>query len=248
MNHSDSHNQLKVLFEQYEILTKFAKDNSPKVLEALIDKNTRALFCESIGNARYNEIPLVIDNTFGVCGNISRPLDLGADIIVQLAPKWIGGHGTAIGAVTIHGGRFDWSKALPRFDMLGDLDACLAPQSAWLLIQGHSFTSRRKTATFNFGVSGGRGDIVVDNLKHHSFVVDIGEVHYLVIHPASTTEEERVAAGVTQDLLPVSVGTEHIGSSPNSGVVPILISQFQDDIIEDFELAFQKVDKIEERK
>ncbi|KAG6908406.1 hypothetical protein DXG01_004767 [Tephrocybe rancida] len=325
-----THNQLKVLFERYGIITKFAKGDSPEAMEALIDENTRALYCESIGNPRYNVpnvpllaevahrhgIPLVMDNTFGACGSISRPLDLGADIIVQSATKWIGGHGTTIGGVIVDSGRFDWSKApkFPyytkvitgaegwigakmigstfwdtfkeksfttrvRFDILRDLGACLAPQSAWLLIQGLETLSLRierhqsnamtlaryldahpkvawvsylglpsheyhETATkllkgygcvLSFGVKGGRGDIVVDNLKLHSSLANVGDVHSLVIHPASTThsmltEAERIAAGVTQDLLRVSVGIEHI-----------------DDIIEDFELAFEKLDEINEK-
>jgi O-acetylhomoserine/O-acetylserine sulfhydrylase-like pyridoxal-dependent enzyme len=70
-------------------------------MEALIDDNTKALFCESIGNPRYNVpdipalaevahrygIPLVVDNTFGACGTVARPLDLGADIVVESATK-----------------------------------------------------------------------------------------------------------------------------------------------------------------
>ncbi|KAG6836014.1 hypothetical protein H0H93_012225 [Arthromyces matolae] len=294
-------------------------------MEALIDENTKALYCESIGNPRYNVpdipalanlahrhgIPLVVDNTFGACGTIARPLDLGADIVVESATKWIGGHGTVIGGVIVDSGRFDWgaSTKFPgfttpiegdggwvgtnlvghtfwdvfkeksfttklRYDLLRDLGACLAPQSAWLLIQGletlsirverhlsnalalakyleahpkvawvsylglpsHEYheTAKRLLRGFgcvlSFGVKGGRGDIIVDNLKLHSSLANIGSVHSLVIHPASTThsmlkEEERIAAGVTQDLIRISVGTEHI-----------------DDIIEDFEIAFSKLE------
>ena len=102
------------------------------------------------------------------------------------------------------------------------------PKVAWVSYLGLPSHEYHKTATkllkgygcvLSFGVKGGRGDIVVDNLKLHSSLANVGDVHSLVIHPASTThsmltEEERVAAGVTQDLLRVSVGIEHIGMSP----------------------------------
>lgn len=92
---------MKVLFKRYGVTTKFARGDSPSAMEALIDENTKALYCESIGNPRYNVpdipalatlahrhgIPLVVDNTFGACGTIARPLDLGADIIVESATK-----------------------------------------------------------------------------------------------------------------------------------------------------------------
>src|SRR4029453_17633492 len=62
-------------------------------------------------------IPLVVDNTFGAAGTLSRPIDYGADILVPSATKWIGGHGTAIGGVVVDAGRFDWTsdKAKARF-------------------------------------------------------------------------------------------------------------------------------------
>ena len=78
-----------------------------------IDARTRALYVETIGNPRFNVpdfealakiahdngIPLVVDNTFGAAGYLSRPIDHGADIVVASATKWIGGHGTSIGGV-----------------------------------------------------------------------------------------------------------------------------------------------------
>jgi O-acetylhomoserine/O-acetylserine sulfhydrylase len=96
-----THNQLKVLLPRYGITTHFANGDSPEAMEALIDDKTRALFCESIGNPRWNVpdipklaeiahkhgIPLVVDNTFGACGAIARPFDLGADIITESATK-----------------------------------------------------------------------------------------------------------------------------------------------------------------
>jgi O-acetylhomoserine (thiol)-lyase len=59
-------------------------------------------------------VPLVVDNTFGAAGLLSRPIDYGADIVVHSATKWIGGHGTAIGGVVVDAGRFDWSSPSSR--------------------------------------------------------------------------------------------------------------------------------------
>jgi len=88
----------------------------------LIDKKTKAIFVETIGNPGFNipdfnalsllaskhKIPLVVDNTFGACGFLCRPIDWGANIVVESATKWIGGHGTSIGGVIIDAGNFDW--------------------------------------------------------------------------------------------------------------------------------------------
>jgi O-acetylhomoserine/O-acetylserine sulfhydrylase len=99
------------------------------------------------------------------------------------------------------------------------------PHVAWVSYLGlpsHAYHEQAKRllkgfgCVLSFGVKGGRGDIVVDALKLHSSLANIGTVHSLVVHPASTThsmlkEEDKIAAGVTNDLLRVSVGTEHIG-------------------------------------
>jgi O-acetylhomoserine (thiol)-lyase len=55
-------------------------------------------------------IALIVDNTFGAAGYLARPIDHGADIVVQSATKWIGGHGTSIGGVIVDSGRFDWGN------------------------------------------------------------------------------------------------------------------------------------------
>jgi O-acetylhomoserine/O-acetylserine sulfhydrylase len=67
--------------------------------------------------AHEHGIPLIVDNTFGTAGYIIRPIDLGADIVVQSATKWIGGHGTTIGGIVVDSGKFDWSKSgkFPQF-------------------------------------------------------------------------------------------------------------------------------------
>jgi O-acetylhomoserine (thiol)-lyase len=110
------------------ITTKFVDIHNLDQVRAAIDDGTRLIFVETIGNPRLDVpnlealadiahsagIPLVVDNTFGAAGTLSRPIDYGADIIVQSATKWIGGHGTAIGGVVVDAGRFDWASPSSR--------------------------------------------------------------------------------------------------------------------------------------
>jgi O-acetylhomoserine/O-acetylserine sulfhydrylase len=115
-------NQFKVTFANFGIEARFAKDLEPGSFEKLIDDKTKAIYIETIGNPGFNvpdfdafaslagkyKIPLVVDNTFGACGFLCRPIDYGANIIVESATKWIGGHGTSIGGVIVDAGNFDW--------------------------------------------------------------------------------------------------------------------------------------------
>lgn len=119
-----TYNQFKVTLPRLGIDVRFVDGDSPEGFRKLIDRNTKALYFESIGNpqlnvpdfsaiaaiARENKIPLIVDNTFGAGGYLCRPIDHGADIVVHSATKWIGGHGTSIGGVIIDSGRFDWSS------------------------------------------------------------------------------------------------------------------------------------------
>jgi O-acetylhomoserine/O-acetylserine sulfhydrylase len=119
-----TYNQFKVTFSNFGIEVKFAKDLKPESFEKLINKKTKALYVETIGNPGFNvpdfdafaslarkyKIPLVVDNTFGACGFLCRPIDFGANIIVESATKWIGGHGTSIGGVIVDAGNFDWKN------------------------------------------------------------------------------------------------------------------------------------------
>ncbi len=104
--------------------------------EKAIDENTKAVFCESIGNpagnvvdiARLAEIahkhgvPLIVDNTVAT-PYLCRPFELGADIVVHSLTKYIGGHGTSIGGVVVDSGKFDWVANKDRFPMLNEPDA-----------------------------------------------------------------------------------------------------------------------------
>ena len=100
-----------------------------------IDKNTRAIFCESIGNpagnivdieklariAHKHGVPLIVDNTVAT-PYLCRPIELGADIIIHSLTKYIGGHGTSIGGAIIDSGSFDWVASKERFPMLNEPD------------------------------------------------------------------------------------------------------------------------------
>ena len=125
-----TYNQFKVNFKRLGIEARFVKDESPAAYAKLIDENTKALYLETIGNpsfnvadfegiakvAREHDIPLVVDNTFGAAGYLFRPLEHGANIVVQSATKWIGGHGTSIGGVIVDGGNFNWGNGkFPQF-------------------------------------------------------------------------------------------------------------------------------------
>ena len=107
---------------------KFVDSQNPEAFRAAIGPKTRALYAETIGNPKLDVpdfealakiahaagLPLVVDNTIGV--GLVRPLDLGADIVVASATKYIGGHGTSIGGVIVDGGKFAWNNGLfPEF-------------------------------------------------------------------------------------------------------------------------------------
>ncbi|MBW8185619.1 O-acetylhomoserine aminocarboxypropyltransferase/cysteine synthase family protein [Shewanella nanhaiensis] len=293
-------------------------------LEALIDDNTKALFCESIGNpagnivdierlaniAHKHGIPLMVDNTVAT-PVLCKPFEYGADIVIHSLTKYIGGHGTTIGGVIIDSGKFDWAAQPKRFALLNEPDssyhgvvytqafgpaafigrcrvvplrntgAALAPQSAFLLLQGletlalrmerhcsnalalaeylekhpkvswvnyaalpnspfqdncHKIAGGKASGIISFGIkstlSGGgkeAGGHFIDGLKMILRLVNIGDAKSLACHPASTTHrqldaEELAKAGVSEDLVRISVGIEHI-----------------DDIIFDVEQALEQV-------
>ncbi len=119
-----TYNQFKVSLPRLGIDVKFADGDDPDSIASLIDENTKAVYLETIGNPRFNipdferiaeiahsnGVPLVVDNTFGAAGYLFRPIEHGADIVVQSATKWIGGHGTTIGGVIVDAGTFPWDN------------------------------------------------------------------------------------------------------------------------------------------
>jgi O-acetylhomoserine (thiol)-lyase len=125
-----TYNQFKVQFKRLGIHVKFVDGDNPQDFEKAIDAGTKAIYLETIGNPRYNipdfdafaavarkhGIPLVVDNTFGAGGYLFRPIEHGANIVVESATKWIGGHGTSIGGVIVDAGNFDWGNGkFPQF-------------------------------------------------------------------------------------------------------------------------------------
>ena len=125
-----TYNQFKVAFKRLGVEARFAKGDDADSFESLIDEKTKALFLETIGNPTFNvpdfekiaavakkhNLPLIVDNTFGAAGYLFRPLEHGANIVVESATKWIGGHGTTIGGVIVDGGNYNWGNGkFPQF-------------------------------------------------------------------------------------------------------------------------------------
>jgi len=125
-----TYNQFKVQFKRLGIQVKFVNGDNPGDFEKAIDEKTKAIYLETIGNPGFNipdfdaiaevakkhDIPLIVDNTFGTAGYLFRPIEHGANIVVESATKWIGGHGTSIGGVIVDAGNFNWANGkFPQF-------------------------------------------------------------------------------------------------------------------------------------
>jgi len=178
--------QFDVTLRRFGIDTRFVNTNDPAAVEAAIDDNTKAVFTEIIANpsgevadlealstvTRAHGVPLVVDNTFATAF-LCRPLEFGADIVVQSATKFLGGHGTSIGGVIVDSGRFDWgngrfpvmTEPVPsynglrwwdnfgeyafatrlRSEQLRDVGASMSPFNAFMLLQGIETLPQRMT-------------------------------------------------------------------------------------------------------
>src|SRR5437899_13090027 len=104
------------------ITVRFAESDQPAAIEALIDDDTRAVFCESVGNpagnicdiealarvAHQHGVPLIVDNAVAT-PILLRPIDYGADIVVHSLTKFMGGHGTTLGGAIVDSGKFPWA-------------------------------------------------------------------------------------------------------------------------------------------
>ena len=125
-----TYNQFKVAFKRLGVDVRFAEGDKVEAFEKLIDKKTKAIYIETIGNPGFNipdfealaalakkhDLPLIVDNTFGAAGFLFRPLEHGANVVVESATKWIGGHGTSIGGVIVDGGNYKWNNGkFPQF-------------------------------------------------------------------------------------------------------------------------------------
>ena len=171
-------NLLAHTLPRFGIATTFVKPRDLDAFRASIKPTTRLVIAETIGNpglevldipavsdtAHQAKLPLLIDNTFAT-PYLSRPIDLGADIVMHSTTKWLGGHGIAIGGAVIDGGGFDWRASgkfavltepyagyhgiifdeqfgpaafimRARTEGLRDFGACLSPTNAFQLLQG----------------------------------------------------------------------------------------------------------------
>lgn len=180
-----TYNLLAHTLPLYGVKTTFVDIHNLKEVEAAIQPNTKGIFIETLGNpnsdipdidavaaiAHKNNLPLVIDNTFGT-PYLIRPIEHGADIVVHSATKFIGGHGTTLGGIIVDSGKFDWKKAgkfapiaeanpsyhgisfaevvgpaafvtYIRAILLRDQGAAISPFAAFLLLQGTETLSLR---------------------------------------------------------------------------------------------------------
>jgi len=150
-------NQFRVTLANFGIDARFAKDLNPSSFEELIDGKTKAIYVETIGNPGFNipdfeafaaladkhGIPFIVDNTFGACGYLCRPIDLGANIVVESATKWIGGHGTSIGGVITDAGNFNWNN--------GNFPVFTSPSEGYHgLIFGEQFSGKSAAGNIAF--------------------------------------------------------------------------------------------------
>lgn len=164
---------------QFGIEVRFLDPGKPEELAAAVDEKTKLVFAETVGNPQVNvvdirawadaahaeDLPLIVDNT-APTPFLCRPFDLGADVIVHAATKYIGGHGTSIGGVIVDSGTFDWAAHSDRFPgltqpdgayhgviwtdavaelayivrartvLLRNTGAAVAPLNSWLFLQG----------------------------------------------------------------------------------------------------------------
>jgi O-acetylhomoserine (thiol)-lyase len=118
------------------VTVRFAADDSPEAIDALIDDDTRAVYCESVGNpagnvcdleslatiAHGHGVPLIVDNTVPT-PILLRPIEFGADIVVHSLTKFMGGHGTTMGGIIVDSGKFPWAEHASRFPMFTEPDA-----------------------------------------------------------------------------------------------------------------------------
>jgi O-acetylhomoserine (thiol)-lyase len=226
-------NLLTHTLPRFGVTTTFVKPRDHDGLRAATKPNTRLVIAETIGNpglevldipkvagiAHAAGIPLLIDNTFAT-PYLSRPIALGADIVMHSTTKWIGGHGVAIGGVVVDGGRFDWeaSGKFPtltepyagyhgivfaeefgpaafimraRAEGLRDFGACLSPANAFYLLQGvETLALRMERHMANTAA-------VVEFLSKNP-AVD------WVLHPSLPTHPDHALAG---KLLPKGAGS-----------------------------------------
>ena len=117
------------------VIVRFAKSDHPQAIEDLIDGETKAVFCESVGNpagnicdiealadvAHRHGVPLIVDNAVAT-PILLKPIDFGADIVLHSLTKFMGGHGTTLGGIIVDSGKFPWKQHADRFPMFNQPD------------------------------------------------------------------------------------------------------------------------------
>ena len=130
-----THSLLSHVLPRQGIHGRFAASDQAADIERLIDADTKAVFCESVGNpagnicdieaiaeaAHRHGVPLIVDNTVPT-PVLLRPIEYGADIVVHSLTKFMGGHGTTMGGAVVDAGRFDWRAHADRFPMFNEPD------------------------------------------------------------------------------------------------------------------------------
>jgi O-acetylhomoserine (thiol)-lyase len=130
-----THTLFAHLLPSQGVAVRFAETDQPESVESLIDHNTRAVFCESVGNpagnvcdieglarvAHRHGVPLIVDNTVAT-PILLRPIEFGADIVVHSLTKFMGGHGTTLGGAIVDSGNFPWQEQADRFPMFNQPD------------------------------------------------------------------------------------------------------------------------------
>ncbi|NLK86747.1 MAG: homocysteine synthase [Clostridiaceae bacterium] len=202
-----THNLFSATLPKLGIKTVFVDPDDPENFRRAINEKTKALYIETLGNpginivdietvakiAHENNIPLIVDNTFGT-PYLIRPIEFGADVVVHSATKFIGGHGTSIGGVVVDSGKFDWAAGgkFPgltepdpsyhgvvytrdvgaaafiikmRVQLLRDTGAAISPFNSFLLLQGLETLSLRVAKHVE------NTKAIVDFLKNHPKVV-----------------------------------------------------------------------------
>jgi O-acetylhomoserine (thiol)-lyase len=131
-----THTLLTNVLPRQGVEGRLARSDRPADIAELIDENTRAVFCESVGNpagnicdieaiatvARDAGVPLIVDNTVAT-PILLRPIDYGADVVVHSLTKYLGGHGSTLGGAIVDGGTFPWARQARRFPLFNEPDA-----------------------------------------------------------------------------------------------------------------------------
>ncbi len=240
-----THNLMEYTLPRFGITTTFVDPNDIEGLKKAIKPETRLIFGETVANpktevlnipevaqiAHDNHLPLVVDSTT-TTPYLIKPFDLGADIVVHSATKFLSGHGTSMAGLIVDGGVFDW-ESTDKFPQMTEKYAGFHNLSFTDHDLAKELFPKGSTAVFSFGIKGGRdiGQVFIDRLDLFSNLANIGDAKSLVIHPASTTHQRMTTealeeAGISEGLIRLSIGIESV-----------------DDLIEDLDKGFRAASK-----